>query len=138
MAIPGRDLVNLAPDAKTVAAANVVVFDDHTQTKRAAAALDTLTIWTPDEFLALRDQIDGDRTIVQNVLAALPTEQSKFQDEHFELAENGKTIVTVGVPAGDLEPVRAQLAAAGAHTMRYYRDLTIENLEGRSNPPQEP
>jgi hypothetical protein len=118
----------------------VAVFDDQAEAKRAADSLNLadLTIWSPGDFLALRDEIDGHKTIVQNVMAALPTEQSKFQDEYFALAEDGKTIVTVGVPSDAMEPVREKLAAAGAHTMRYYHDMTIENLEGKANPPQEP
>ncbi len=124
----------------------VAAFDDREAAEAAVGELakrgisgGQTKVWERDEFLALADQLEREKGPLQKLTEALETEQGKFQDEYFDLARRGATIVTAYAPEDDdVDRAAEMLAAHGGHTIRSYGTFAIRNLATGGTPASEP
>lgn len=117
----------------------VAVFHDPSRAVEAPTALEGagvrnvgVELCPGPEFLKnYRDFVEH-RSILQRVTGAFASEEQAAVEQYLAEAERGASFVTVHTLQGE-ERDRAQnvLKAHGGHTMRYYGDYAISDLDER-------
>jgi hypothetical protein len=114
----------------------VAVVHEREAADRAAAALraagfgeEDVRVHTGQEVVDRHERFRASMSVGQRIGAGLPSDEHEALNDYLEEARQGRHFLTVHAPAHELvHRARDVLRGYGGHAMRYYGELTIEDL----------